>query len=142
MQPKRRPLTEEERKIAKQIGLRISQFRKRNGITQAQLAERLKVSQAMVSIYEKGLERVPITQFIIIAQTIGVSPGEILEGIDQIPENNRVRLSRRFSKRLEEIENLPAFEKRTLIKTIDAVLFQHKAQKKGTAVKEESPSVV
>ena len=126
MEENRRELTKDEEIITKDVGYRIAKARKSKGITQIELAKRLNVSQSMICIYEQGRRRIPITQFIKIAQAIGLSPGKILDGQYSSTRKKNGRSSRRFSKRLDEIENLPEYERKALVKTIDAVLFQYK----------------
>ena len=48
----------EDEKLRKQIGANIASYRKRNGMTQARLAEKLNYSDKAVSKWERG-ESVP-----------------------------------------------------------------------------------
>ena len=50
--------TMDDEKLKKQIGINIASYRKRNGLTQAGLAERLNYSDKAVSKWERG-ESVP-----------------------------------------------------------------------------------
>jgi hypothetical protein len=73
-----------------------------------------------------------MTQFIKIAKVIGVSPGKILDGDGFFKNDDDGHLSLRFVKRLKEIDKLPDFQKRSLVNTIDAILFQfNEKQKEG-----------
>lgn len=52
--------------------------RKRAGITQTTLAERLEQSQPYVAKYEKGVRRLDLIEFLEIADAIGFNPFDFL----------------------------------------------------------------
>ena len=131
MQTSQLKLINDDKMITEKVGSLIAKARKSKGISQAELAKKVNISQAMICTYEQGARRIPITQFIKIAEAIGISPGKILDGTVNEDKKRNGRPSRRFLKRLEEIEKLPDFEKRALVKTIDAILFQYKEKKKN-----------
>lgn len=57
---------------------RIKQFRQENGITQAQIAEELSITQQQYFKYEKGTNELPIRYLIKICQAYGVSSDWLL----------------------------------------------------------------
>lgn len=65
---------------AKSIGYTIAALRRRQNLTQSQLAERLKVSDKTVSKWENGLGYPEITQFPALAELFGVSIDYIMTG--------------------------------------------------------------
>ena len=60
------------------IGARITQLRKDTGMTQKELAERLEVSQPVVSDYENDVIRLPADIVGKIAQVLEVTSYELL----------------------------------------------------------------
>lgn len=65
---------------AKSIGLSISKLRKKSNLTQAQLAEKLNISDKTVSRWENGLGFPEITQFPVLASLFGVTVDYIMTG--------------------------------------------------------------
>ena len=60
------------------IFLKILLFaRKKSGLTQLELAKKLKQPQSYVSKYEKGERRLDIVEFIEIVNALGASPVDI-----------------------------------------------------------------
>lgn len=62
------------------IGNRISTERKRNHITQEQLAEKMNVSVQMISNLERGNKAIRINNLLTLSQILGVSTDYILTG--------------------------------------------------------------
>lgn len=63
-----------------EIGKRISIERKRNNITQEQLAEKMNVSIQMISNLERGNKAIKISNLLKLSQILGVSTDYILTG--------------------------------------------------------------
>ncbi|MFC1853868.1 helix-turn-helix domain-containing protein [candidate division CSSED10-310 bacterium] len=123
MKTEENTLNNKSKEVTKKVGMLIAQAHRSKGITQVELAKRLDITQGIICAYEQGRRRIPITKFINIAEAIGISPGKLLDGIDGLLENNNSdKLSRRFLRRLKDLEKLPESEQRALAKTIDAFL--------------------
>jgi len=60
--------------------------RKRAGLTQAQLAERIGETQSFVSKCERGERRIDIIELRSFCKAIGVTPGEFLNRLDSTLE--------------------------------------------------------
>ena len=58
--------------------------RKRAGVTQVQLAERLSKPQSFVSKIERGERRIDVIEFCAMARALGVKPAFLLEQIDAL----------------------------------------------------------
>ncbi len=78
------------------IGNRISIERKRNNITQEQLAEKMNVSIQMISNLERGNKAIKINNLLNLSQILGVSTDYILTGNKNSSE--RSELSNKLSK--------------------------------------------
>jgi transcriptional regulator with XRE-family HTH domain len=63
----------------------IAMLRKRQGLTQAALAERLKVEQPTVTRWENGKRELTVATLIEIADALGVEPGALLTKDSAMP---------------------------------------------------------
>lgn len=103
------------------IGTRIAQFRRDKGMTQKELAERLGVSQPVVSDYENDVIRLPADVVLQLAQILEVSTDEML-GLKTEARANGGLKNRRLSRRLQAIDALPKRDQEALLRTIDAFI--------------------
>lgn len=98
------------------FGKRLVKLRKAAGYTQTELAKELDVTQRMISYYEGQTEYPPAALLPKLATVLGVSTDELL-GIAPLKKTKKpdTRLQRRF----QQIEKLPAKDRRQLIQLID-----------------------
>lgn len=76
----------EDEKFKKQIGSNIALFRKRRGLTQAGLAEKINYSDKAISKWERG-ESVPdVVTMVSLAQQLDVSVDALLSDQNALPE--------------------------------------------------------
>ena len=76
-----------DERLKAQIGVNISNLRKRMGLTQAGLAEKVNYSDKAVSKWERG-ESVPdILTLVSLAEVLGVSVDDLLKDPNALPEN-------------------------------------------------------
>jgi transcriptional regulator with XRE-family HTH domain len=103
------------------FGDRLRQLRKERGLTQAQLGDRMGISQRLVAYYEaQGGSPSPelLVQF---AEALGVSTATLL-GVERSsraadrPNPESVRLWRRFRR----VQELPDRDRKTVFRMIDA----------------------
>ena len=109
-----------ERQQTETIGQRLARLRRDRGITQAELAEKLGMTQPMISGYEHGTLRLHGELIVELARILSVSADEILglgesKGVPA-PKN------RRLLRRLHELDQLPRRDQQALLRTIDAFL--------------------
>lgn len=102
------------------LGERIRGLRTDRGITQADLAKQLSVSQPELSLYEHNRRRPQAATLVQMARLFGVTADELL-GISK-SKPNRPPAQRRFLKRLRQIDTLSDREQKALLQTIDAFL--------------------
>ena len=77
----------EDEKLRKQIGANIVSYRKRNGLTQARLAEKLNYSDKAVSKLERG-ESVPdVLTLVQLAELFDISVNDLLHDPNELPDN-------------------------------------------------------
>ena len=64
------------------ISAYLKNYRLENGLTQADLAARLSVSQNAISQYEKGTRQPPISRLAPIAEKLGVPVSALVSDMD------------------------------------------------------------
>ena len=76
-----------DEKRRKQIGANIASYRKREGWTQAELAEKLNYSNKAISKWERG-ESVPdVLTLADLAQQLGITVDDLIKDPNALPEN-------------------------------------------------------
>lgn len=106
--------------VEKTIGAKLSELRKRRAMTQVELAEKLGMSQSLLSRYERGDLRLHGALVAEIAQALRVGTDEIL-GFKESRQTDFLA-DRRFVRRLQQIDQLSKRKKEALLTTIDAFL--------------------
>lgn len=109
----------------KAIGGALRDARRKRGITQKELADKLEMDQSVLSRYERGQIRVHGALLATFAKALGVSSDEIL-GLQKTKEQPTIK-DRRFLRRLHQIDGLPRRQKDALLTTIDALLKSKRA---------------
>jgi transcriptional regulator with XRE-family HTH domain len=70
-------INDQERAFFIDLGWRVAELRKQQGITQVQLADTLGVSQQTVQGYEAGRRRIPVSALPILARALGGFFGDL-----------------------------------------------------------------
>ena len=104
----------------KSIARTLRELRKRRGLTQVELAEKLGIAQVLVSQYELGKIRVHAALLAAFAKALATSTDAIV-GLRKSKEDALIK-DRRFLRRLERIDGLSRRKKDALLTTIDALL--------------------
>lgn len=76
----------DDTKLKKQIGSNIAAFRKRQGLTQAGLAEKLNYSDKAVSKWERGDSIPDVLTLMSIAKVLDITVDELLKDPNALPE--------------------------------------------------------
>ena len=106
---------------AETIAERLARLRKERGLTHQEMAERLGISQPVVSDYEHGTLRLHGELLVQLAAILEVSADEIL-GLVAAPLRNGALKNRRLARRLQQLDRLPTRDQQALLRTIDAFL--------------------
>jgi transcriptional regulator with XRE-family HTH domain len=107
---------------AETVGGRIARLRREKGMTQIELAERLRVSQPVISDYENDVIRLPADTVAQIAEVLGASADELL-GLKAPAAHAAGGIkNRRLYRRMQEIEKLPRRDQEALLRTIEAFI--------------------
>ncbi|MDR1248410.1 MAG: helix-turn-helix domain-containing protein [Treponema sp.] len=99
------------------MGSHLQSIRKRRGLTQKQLADKIGVTREAVAAYESGRSRLVDITLIDLAAALRVSADEIL-GLHP-PSPDAPGVSRRLVKRMVIIEGLPEGVKKRILRTLD-----------------------
>ncbi len=106
---------------AETLGGRIARLRREKGLTQIELAERLHVSQPVISDYENDVIRLLADTVAQIAGILGASTDELL-GLKAPSGVSGGIKNRRLYRRLQQIEQLPRRDQEALLRTIEAFI--------------------
>ena len=104
------------------FGERLKAIRKRRGLTQVELAQRLDIHPSLISQYECGYLRVHGALLIRLAQALQTTPDEILGAHASPAAEEFPVIDRRFLRRLRHVDKLSRHQKRILLATIGAFL--------------------
>ncbi len=109
---------------ARAIGERITTLRKARGITQVEFAEKLGISQALVSKYERGELLLHAELLGHVATALRVSSDELLGLQKRKPSTVPVAplVDRTLARRFTLVQALPRRDRDALARTIDAFL--------------------
>ena len=94
----------------------LKKLRKAKGLTQAQLAEKLNLSQATIASWENGTRRPDLNYFPILADLFGVSTDELL-GREEEPKDNEAHAPKTIEARIVSygMDLLPAEERQKIL---------------------------
>jgi transcriptional regulator with XRE-family HTH domain len=102
-------------------GQRIATLRKAQGLTQAQLAETLDLTQQMIASYEVGRRRVPVSLLPALARALSTSL-EALIG-EKAPPARRGPAPQ-IQQKIERLTRLPKAKQKLVLEMLDGVLQQ------------------
>jgi len=109
----------DDRQFFQELGDRIRSFRKAQGLTQVQLAERLGYSQQQILSYEKGRRRMYVSVLPKLAEALSVSVEELLGCVEK--RDGRGRPSK-LQRKLERLSKLPRAKQQLVHEILDGVL--------------------
>ncbi len=102
------------------IGQRIAKFRKLKGYTQIQLADKIGLTQTLISDYERDKIRPHPEMIIRFALALEVSADQLL-GLKEA-KNGGHTPSLKILRRIKNIEELPASQQKVLFQIIDTFI--------------------
>jgi len=71
--------TTEQKTFFRNLGRRLAELRKEQGMTQGQLAEHIQCSQQTIAEYEAGRMNVPVGRLLTIAEALGIGVDDLLK---------------------------------------------------------------
>ena len=102
-----------------EIGNNLQSIRKRRGLTQKELGDKIGLTRESIASYESGRSHLLVTTLLDMASILKVKVNEIL-GIDH--QTTEITISRRWAKRMDIIESLPESIKKHILRTLDDVI--------------------
>ena len=100
----------------KDLGARIAQYRREQGLTQAEVADKLSVTQQLVAYYEKGIRRLPLMTLFKTAEILQADLNDLL-GLKQ--NKNKPGPSPKMLKMLEQINRLPTAKQKIVFEFLN-----------------------
>jgi transcriptional regulator with XRE-family HTH domain len=116
-------ISTDDREFFISLGTRIATQRKSHGVTQAQLAEALDVSQQTVQAYEVGRRRIPVSALPTVAKILAVTL-EDLFGHTEDTTTRRRGPAPRWHQQIEAISQMPKTQQRFVTQMLDTVIAQ------------------
>ena len=107
----------------KDMGARVAQLRKDQGLTQTQLAERLGIAQQTLAHYEVGRLRVAASMLPTLAQMLGTSVEELI-GQSPARAAGKRGPAPRLQQQLERLSALPKPKQRAVMEVLESMLAQ------------------
>jgi transcriptional regulator with XRE-family HTH domain len=99
------------------IGKRLQNIRKKRGLTQKGLADKVGLTREAIASYESGRARLTDITLLDLATALRTTADEIL-GLKPLPRSD-ASISRRLMKRMAIIEGLPEGAKKRVLRTLD-----------------------
>lgn len=116
-------ISPDERAFFSELGARIAELRKAQGITQIQMAEALGVSQQTINSYEVARRRIPVSALPVLAELFRVSVDELLGSQPRSTGGKRGPASK-LQQQIERLHQLPKAKQKFVIEMIDTVIQQ------------------
>lgn len=116
----RSSIKDESRAYFKALGAHVTILRKRTGMTQAELARAIGVSQQAVFSYELGDRRISVLILAKLSKVFDV-PVEQLMGMTRPVREQKRRLSPRAVRHAERIQALSKTKQRFVVRIIDVL---------------------
>lgn len=98
------------------IGQRIARLRKKQGLSQIELAEKIGIGSSIITDYERGKAHLYDDLVARFALALDISTDEIL-GLKN--STNEKAPSLRFSRRMKDLETLPENKKKIILNILD-----------------------
>jgi len=104
------------------FGSRLLELRKKRGFSQAELADMLNTKAPVIGRYERGEANPSIETASKLAKILQVS-------LDYLVGNTALELDQATLKRIEDVSKMPEDDRSFILKTMDALIRDLKAQK-------------
>ena len=120
-------MSPDSRAYYKALGAHISKLREARGMTQAELARAIGVSQQAVFAYEIGERRVSVFLLTKLAKVFSTSAQDLMQ-VTRPPCLRKRRLSPRAMRHAERLQMLSITQQRFVVRIIDVLEQQRTAQ--------------
>lgn len=113
-------LMTDPRTLARQIGERLAQVRKDQGVTQVELAKAVNLSQQLIAEYEAGKKNIPVWRLVNLAEALGVASEVLLADSDG--KTLKRGPAPKLQKQIEKISCLPREQQKSILQVLDMAL--------------------
>jgi len=120
-----------DRTKGSEIGARVAALRARAGLTQGDVAERLGMSQRLLSYYEREASDIPASMLVPLADVLGVGVHELL-GISE-SGSRKPGPKGYLQERFEAVREMPRKDQQFVVKFLDQVLEDYARRKRRKA---------
>lgn len=110
----------ESRAYFRTLGAHVTAMRKSRGMTQAELARAIGVSQQAVFAYELGERRISVLILVKLAKVFGISVEEMM-GLTKPTRVPKGRLSPRAIRHAQRLQALTKTQQRFVVRIIDVL---------------------
>lgn len=117
-------MTQDDKVFFKQLGKRIAELRKELGLTQAQLAETLEISQQLIAAYEAGSRKVPASILPTFVKLFAVNLEQLI-GLEDKPTKRGPAST--LQRQIEQIGLMPRAKQKFITEMLDALIKQQQA---------------
>jgi len=104
------------------FGSRLLESRKKRGFSQAELADLLNTKAPVIGRYEREEATPSVEVALRLAKILGIS-------LDYLTGNTNLELDQSTLNRIEDISKMPSEDRHFILKTMDALIRDLKAQK-------------
>lgn len=105
------------------FGKRLATIRKARGLSQRDLAEKVRISYRMVAYYESQTHRPPADKLPALAKALNTTTDELL-GVK--PLSKRTPQNSRLWKRLQVVETLPPQAQKQVVELVELLAKAHR----------------
>ncbi|MBL1276425.1 MAG: helix-turn-helix transcriptional regulator [Ectothiorhodospiraceae bacterium] len=114
-------MTQEDTIFFKKLGKRMATLRKELGITQAQLAETLEISQQLIAAYEAGSRKIPASMLPRLAKLFAITLEELV-GLEKMPVKRGPASI--LQRQIEQIGLMPRAKQKFITEMLEALIKQ------------------
>lgn len=120
-------ISPDERAFFVELGARVAELRKAQGITQIQMADALGVSQQTVNSYEVGRRRIPVSALPLLARLLATSIDELLLGDKGKASTGKRGPTPKLQQQIEQIGTMPRTRQKFISEMLEALIKQQQA---------------
>lgn len=118
------PMATKEKTFYAQLGRRIAERRKAQGMTQVELAGVLGIAQQTMAHYEGGVSRVAVAHLATIAQTLHTTVEDLIGEAQARKAHGKRGPAPKIQQQLERVSTLPKARQRLISEVLDSMLAQ------------------
>ena len=117
-------MTDNDKQLYQQLGLRIATMRKTLDLTQTQIAKQLGISQQTLAHYEVGRLRISVSTLITLASILHSSVDELVYGQETVTGNGKRGPASKLQQQVEQVRQLPRTKQQFVMDMLDTVIQQ------------------